>query len=167
MSDAINDILEERRHQVEDIGFTSEHDGQHDKGELCRAAAGYADHAADVIENGPDANFDVPCDWPWSDMCWRPKDPRTDLVRAAALIVAEIERLDRASGSEASWRQRVITEKAVLDEKRRKLGAFKESDAFGRLHWEYQELLNTQGHLMTAYSAVLGERVARFEERAE
>jgi hypothetical protein len=28
-------------------------------------------------------------------MWWKPKDRRRDLVRAAALIIAEIERLDR------------------------------------------------------------------------
>jgi hypothetical protein len=33
--------------------------------------------------------------WPWEDKWWKPKDRRRDLVRAGALIVAEIERLDR------------------------------------------------------------------------
>jgi hypothetical protein len=35
--------------------------------------------------------------WPWADKDWKPKDRRRDLIRAAALIVAEIERLDRAT----------------------------------------------------------------------
>jgi hypothetical protein len=35
--------------------------------------------------------------WPWSREWWQPKDRRRDLVRAGALIVAEIERLDRAA----------------------------------------------------------------------
>jgi hypothetical protein len=35
--------------------------------------------------------------WPWSVQWWKPKDRRRDLVRAGALIVAEIERLDRAA----------------------------------------------------------------------
>lgn len=34
--------------------------------------------------------------WPWEEEAWRPKNPRHDLVKAAALILAEIERLDRA-----------------------------------------------------------------------
>lgn len=33
--------------------------------------------------------------WPWSREWWKPKNPRRDLVKAGALIVAEIERLDR------------------------------------------------------------------------
>jgi hypothetical protein len=37
--------------------------------------------------------------WPWHDDWWKPKDRRRDLIRAAALIVAEIERLDRAAKS--------------------------------------------------------------------
>jgi hypothetical protein len=36
--------------------------------------------------------------WPskWAEHWFKPKDPRRDLVRAAALCIAEIERLDRA-----------------------------------------------------------------------
>jgi hypothetical protein len=35
--------------------------------------------------------------WPWDLKWWKPTTPRRDLVKAAALIVAEIERLDRAA----------------------------------------------------------------------
>ena len=35
--------------------------------------------------------------WPWDSGWWKPKNRRHDLVRAAALVVAEIERLDRKS----------------------------------------------------------------------
>jgi hypothetical protein len=60
------------------------------------------------------------------------------------------------------WQQRVIDEKAELDAKRERLGAWKNTDAFAALPWQEQERLNTQAHLMTAYSAVLGERIANF-----
>lgn len=33
--------------------------------------------------------------WPWADEWWKPKDRRADLVRAGALILAEIDRIDR------------------------------------------------------------------------
>lgn len=34
--------------------------------------------------------------WPWpASSPFKPSDPRRDLIKAAALIVAEIERLDR------------------------------------------------------------------------
>jgi len=58
--------------------------------------------------------------------------------------------------------QRVIDEKTELDIKREKLGEFKNTDAFARLQWQEQERLNTQAHIMTMYSAVLGERIAAF-----
>jgi hypothetical protein len=48
-------------------------------------------------ETTPKAEF-----WPWSLHWWKPKSPRRDLIRAAALIVAEIERLDRADSRAAS-----------------------------------------------------------------
>lgn len=58
---------------------------------------------------------------------------------------------------------RVVEEKKQLDDRREKLGAFKNTDAFIALPWQEQERLNTQGHLMCAYSAVLGERIAAFD----
>jgi len=58
--------------------------------------------------------------------------------------------------------QRVVDEKTELDTKREKLGEFKNMDAFARLPWQEQERLNTQAHIMTMYSAVLGERIAAF-----
>lgn len=58
--------------------------------------------------------------------------------------------------------QRVVDEKAELDAKREKLGAFKNTDLFAGLPWQEQERLNTQAHIMTMYSAVLGERIAAF-----
>lgn len=62
------------------------------------------------------------------------------------------------------YQQRVIDEKRELDAKREKLGEFKNTDAFARLPWQAQELLNTQGHIMTMYSAVLSERLAQFNK---
>ena len=59
--------------------------------------------------------------------------------------------------------QRVVDEKTELDARREKLGAFKNTDLFAGLPWQEQERLNTQGHLMTMYSAVLGERIRAFE----
>ena len=34
--------------------------------------------------------------WPWLSSWWKPSTNRRDLVKAGALILAEIERLDRA-----------------------------------------------------------------------
>lgn len=60
------------------------------------------------------------------------------------------------------YQQRVIDEKTELDAKRENLGAFKNTNFFVELPWQEQERLNTQAHLMTAYSAVLGARIAAF-----
>lgn len=62
----------------------------------------------------------------------------------------------------APHQQRVIDEKRELDEKREKLGVFKSAEFFATLPWQEQERLNTQAHIMTMYSAVLGERIAAF-----
>ena len=55
--------------------------------------------------------------------------------------------------------ERVRLEKVELDAKRERLGDFKNTDNFARLPWQEQERLNTQAHIMTMYSAILGERL--------
>jgi hypothetical protein len=42
-----------------------------------------------------------PSCWP-TDWRWNPADPRRNLVKAGALILAEIERIDRAAAQERS-----------------------------------------------------------------
>lgn len=90
LSPAARDIVAERRRQVEVEGWTAEHDEEHDGGELAIAGACYA-MRSDRVGGG----HDIPKQWPWDRKWWKPKDKRRDLVRAAALILAEIERLDR------------------------------------------------------------------------
>ena len=93
----IDDIAAERQRQTAVEGWTPEHDDMHVDGELAKAAAVYALHSAQPPKMVFDAflNESVPENWPWSKAWWKPKGKRRDLVRAAALIVAEIERLDR------------------------------------------------------------------------
>ena len=86
-------IAAERLRQVTQEGWTADHDDQHDRGELADAAVTYllfGDNAP-----GPDLPFER--FWPWGHSWWKPKDRRHDLVRAGALIAAEIDRLDRAA----------------------------------------------------------------------
>lgn len=90
-SQAVLDVAAERRRQIEAEGWTPEHDDAHSDGSLGIAASCYADQ-----ERPP--NGMCPGRWPWAARWWKPKDRRSDLVRAAALILAEIERLDRAKG---------------------------------------------------------------------
>lgn len=106
----VAEIAAERERQVSAEGFDTEHDDDHDRGELALAAACYATpillYKQDDFANA--VHFVDP--WPW-DGEWdrRPyhgnsvepnkklntKERRRQLVKAAALIVAEIERLDR------------------------------------------------------------------------
>ena len=105
----IEEIAAERKRQIEAEGFVDQHDEEHDHGELSQAAAVYAAHAsAEINSNHEEPNFSdahtaqyfVQHGWPWADDCWKPKNPRRDLIRAAALIVAEIERLDRKDSTD-------------------------------------------------------------------
>jgi hypothetical protein len=90
MSKAAQDVLAERKRQVEVEGWTPEHDDAHSKSELAHAAACYA-----LKWKG---NYPAHASWwPWAEEWWKPKDRRRDLVRAGSLIIAEIERLDRLS----------------------------------------------------------------------
>ena len=41
----------------------------------------------------------APFFWPWERDWWKPVDNRRDLVRAGALISAELDRMDRARKS--------------------------------------------------------------------
>lgn len=93
----LNDIEGERLRQIRKEGWSEAHDDRHDLGELAVAASHYARQST---ENYEKAEVRVPDDWPWAHEWWKPKGPRRDLVRAAALLVAEIERLDRAERRE-------------------------------------------------------------------
>lgn len=92
------EVCEERDHQI-NLGHTFEHDDQHTDGVLARAAAAYAFNAYRTDMERALFTTMAPAEWPpsWGPKAWNPKDRRTDLIRAAALIFAEIERLDRAA----------------------------------------------------------------------
>ena len=58
--------------------------------------------------------------------------------------------------------QRVVAEKAELDEKLTKLDAFGRTPLFALLPADEQGRLNRQHSVMEQYSAILGERIAAF-----
>lgn len=95
MSKALDDIAAERKRQIEVEGWTAEHDDEHTECELAMAAAAYCEHAVNQDGN-------IPGFWPWLEKWWKPKDARRDLVKAGALIVAEIERRDRSAALDAA-----------------------------------------------------------------
>ena len=86
----IDEIGSERIRQLTVENWSIAHDDEHTIGEMAMAASCYALNAARTQKDGGR-------EWPWDLAWWKPKNPRCDLIRAAALIVAEIERLDRES----------------------------------------------------------------------
>lgn len=94
-------IAAERERQIEGLGRTSEHDDQHEQCELIHAAESYLLAASYVVEKGPHAASKMrgmpPRFWPWEDDAWNPNRKAVrNLVKAGALIAAEIDRLERA-----------------------------------------------------------------------
>ena len=113
---AVAEIAVERRRQMEAESWSPNHDDRHTRGELARAASCYAvvggmgDSTRDHYRPGhPPRSYATGQGWPWDAEWWKPKDRRRDLIRAGALIVAEIERLDRAA-------QREVAPEAVLSD---------------------------------------------------
>lgn len=103
---ALYDIHRERLRQVTEEGFSAERDDKHKNAELASAAASYCASAArpTLYQRKPDCAFAVPPLWPrtWNlQKWWKPKNPRADLVKAGALIAAEIDRLDRMERAES------------------------------------------------------------------
>lgn len=95
---ALCDVVVERRRQVYAEGWTAEHDDQHARGEMARAAACYAmspSLRAKWVGNTSNFLFEL---WPWGRKWWKPTpDNRIrELTKAGALILAEMEREYRA-----------------------------------------------------------------------
>jgi hypothetical protein len=100
-SQAALDVLAERRRQIEAEGYDPAHDDEHVNDEIAAMAAYYAmpeaARAWPANETGYGDNWGaaiIPHGWHMP----RPCDRRRELVKAAALLLAEIERLDRAAG---------------------------------------------------------------------
>lgn len=91
----IDEIRAERMRQQGSEGWTLEHDDQHTNGELAFAAGSYAIDAGTQSLRGAAPTYEPPARWLWSSVWWKPSDRRRNLIKAGALIVAEIERLDR------------------------------------------------------------------------
>ena len=91
MTHAARDVLAERQRQIEVEGWTPENDDAYQSGDIADAAACYA-----MTSPRMRGDRSAPFDWPWAGRWWKPTDRRRNLVKAGALILAEIERLDRA-----------------------------------------------------------------------
>lgn len=117
LAKATRDVVDERVRQMEKLQWSPAHDDEHTDESLALVAAMYAlPSSARVMEKrafdrdvGRSAGevvlvkdwVEVPTLWPqsWHGSAWKPKERRRDLVRAAALLIAEIQRLDRVEAA--------------------------------------------------------------------
>jgi hypothetical protein len=97
-------IAAERQRQTDVEGWTPEHDAEHTDAELVCAAICYAEAGSGFnLELSPSKTQETPFLWPWETAWWKPSDdPIRNLVKAGALIAAEIERLQRAQPAPAA-----------------------------------------------------------------
>ncbi len=95
-------VATERQRQQEVEGWTPEHDDMHQSAELTRAGMSYADSARrQLLGASEEFGLRLPWAalWPFEESWWKPStDPIRNVVKAAALLVAEIDRLLRARG---------------------------------------------------------------------
>lgn len=117
VSKAAADVVDERQRQIEKEGWTDEHDDAHEKGDLALAAICFATPVKlfERFEQNNGVDFIDP--WPW-DSKWDRRyrsgsakgkgtnvlpnpstysdvEYRDLLVKASALLIAEIEKMDR------------------------------------------------------------------------
>lgn len=103
LSKGVDLVVAERRRHVVDLGYTSNHDAIHSKGQMVTAGMCYAREAEQQLENGdimwdgtdePDPENTLSRFWPWGEEFWNPSpDPVRNLVKAASLMIAEIDRI--------------------------------------------------------------------------
>lgn len=101
MNDALTSVAIERLRQVEEEGWTPDHDDDaHSQGEMAQAGAVYLRIAASenyvgrtdyLVDRG-----EAPAGWPWRAKDFNPKNRRSDVMRGTALGLAELARLIRA-----------------------------------------------------------------------
>lgn len=104
-------IAVERIRQMIGEHYSAVDDDKHEKCQMATAALAYIWETIDM-QNGERDDENLPLSaWPWNVALWKPSpDPVRNLVKAGALIAAEIDRLLRAgydrsrsqSGSESA-----------------------------------------------------------------
>ncbi|WP_300747472.1 hypothetical protein [Pseudomonas sp.] len=89
---ALGDVHLERLRQIDVENRSPVDDDDYSLGQLAYAAAGYAQGSvpAQQVQDCLRPSY-----WPWHPRWWKPGSPRRMLVKAGALILAEIERIDR------------------------------------------------------------------------
>ena len=115
---AMKDVLNERKRQINSEGWTIEHDDEHTSHGMAIAAACYA--LANIRSSLRVQTVDVTDLWKWTGwgLKWfKPKDNRRNLVRAAALLIAELDRIDRAEIRKKTLEVEVVRGVSLEDDK--------------------------------------------------
>lgn len=87
----LDEIGLERKRQIDPPnGFTREHDDKHDERELTRGAVCFAVYGCQGFDQKQVVGM-----WPFTTIFKPSTDYRSNLIKAAAMLVAEIERIDR------------------------------------------------------------------------
>lgn len=92
-------IAQERLRQVQEEGWTPDHDDEHKNGQMALAGALYATPVAMYQEYRHARGVSFADAWPWDEK-WDKRDKGSrlrNLEKAGALIAAEIDRLLRGS----------------------------------------------------------------------
>lgn len=103
---ALRDVMAERLRQIDDFGYDAKHDDGHVDGDLTKAGIAYAmaalarmHQAVGDEDQAGHAYAVVRRMYPFDARFAPEEDRRNALIRAAALMLAEIERIDRAAGA--------------------------------------------------------------------
>ena len=93
-------IIAERKRQISAEGISSYEDDMYESGELIDAALSYLKAAALQARGEDQKCLDTLADagivpWPWENKWWKPSDQKRNLVKTGALILAELDRLER------------------------------------------------------------------------
>ncbi|MGU2289643.1 hypothetical protein ACSEQ4_11960 [Pseudomonas aeruginosa] len=93
LAPAIHFLIAEREKQLAH-GYTAAHDDAYTRNELAHAAVSYAlDRPA--LHNVAGNTYRI---WPWAPEHWKPGSPAHNRITAAALLIADAERIMRATG---------------------------------------------------------------------
>lgn len=84
------EVILERRRQVEEFGFDEKHDSEHSRGELLGAALHYMLAATHI-----DPEQIIKWPWKWPAPLRKSESHRRNLVKAVAVLIAEIECINR------------------------------------------------------------------------
>jgi hypothetical protein len=100
---AIRTIAAERKRGVRKHKYTADKDDLLTRGELTKGAMSYLAIADMQLQGVTRAELNIPTFWPFEQSRFQPSEfPTRNLVKAAAMVAAEIDRLNRLALKQAA-----------------------------------------------------------------